>query len=162
LIFVVLLVFYFVVGTGSVPGFIPVMIRGSIMKIRHIAVSFLATSALVGLTMMPASAAASSTSLASATGPPIGCTQAIAAAVAAANAATAASANVADAAAAAAAAKAFAEGVLSGTPAAVNAAAANFAAFSAGAATAAAASANAHVTAATATVGVIVACAPKP
>ena len=131
------------------------------MKIRHIAVSLLATSAFVVLTMMPASAA-STTGLATTNVPPIGCTQAIAAAVAAANAATAASANVADAATAAAAAKAFAEGVLTGTPAAINAATANFAAFSAGAATAAAASANAHVTAATATVGVIVACVPKP
>jgi hypothetical protein len=156
------LVFYFVVGAGSASvRFVPVD-RSSIMKTRYTAVSFLATSALVALTMMPVSAAASTGSLASATDPPIGCTQAIAAAVAAANAATAATANVADAAAAAAAAKAFAEGVLSGTPAAVNAAVANFAAFSAGAATAAAASANAHVTAATATVGVIVACAPKP
>jgi hypothetical protein len=131
------------------------------MKIRRIAGSLLPIGALVVFTMTPASAA-STTDLAAANGPPIGCTQAIAAAVAAANAATAATVNVADAAAAAAAAKAFAEGVLTGTPAAINDAGANFAAFSAAAATAAAASANAHVTAATATVGVIVACAPKP
>jgi hypothetical protein len=82
------------------------------MKIRHIAVSLLVTGAFAVLTMTPASAA-SNAGLATTSVPPIGCTQAIAAAVAAANAATAASAN-------------------------------------------------AHVTAATATVGVIVACVPKP
>jgi POTE ankyrin domain family protein len=133
------------------------------MRIRPIVVSFVATSALVVLAMTPAGAATATRGLAPAVGPPpITCSQAIAAAVDTANAATAATANVVDAATAAAAAKAFAEGVLTGTPAAINAAAANFAAFAAGAATAAAASANAHLTAATATVGVILACAPKP
>ncbi|RSM59250.1 hypothetical protein DMH03_25710 [Amycolatopsis sp. WAC 01376] len=129
------------------------------MNLRRLAASSFAVGALAMLTMAPASATTSTTDLAPANAPPISCASAIAAAVDTANSATAAAANVADSAAAAAAAKAFAEGVLTGAPAAINDAAANLGAFSTAAATAAAASAAAHATAATATIGVLVACA---
>ncbi|MEC3982004.1 hypothetical protein [Amycolatopsis sp. H20-H5] len=130
-----------------------------LVKVRRAALASLAACALMVSTMAPMSAAATTQGRASTNTPPAGCANAIAAAVSAANAATAAAANVVDAATAAAAAKAFAEGVLTGTPAAVSAAAANLGAFTAGAATTAAASAAAHATAANATIGVIVACA---
>jgi hypothetical protein len=124
------------------------------MDVRRVAAAILTAGALVTLTVVPASAAPAQDG-ASAALPPAGCATAIAAAVDSANAAAADAADaadVADSAAAAAAAKAFAEGVLTGTPTAINAAA-NLAAFNA------AAAAAAYATSAGATVAVLVACA---